>query len=202
MRYVNLLVAVAMLLLAGCGPSQSDAEQALVELRAATTGLAESARRFAPDDLQRVESRLVSLEQLLEQRDFAAVVEAAPRVQTELDELKATTVAQQAQFEAELAQRQAEWSRVADLTAAMERTLATRLTMLAKQPKLPDNLPRDVFAQVGADFARARADFAAAGRAAQQGDFARAAVLGKRSQEMYEGVMRDVGIAPALEATD
>jgi hypothetical protein len=82
MRYVNLLVAVAMLLLAGCGPSQSDAEQALVELRAATTGLAESARRFAPDDLQRVESRLVSLEQLLEQRDFAAVVEAAPRVQT------------------------------------------------------------------------------------------------------------------------
>jgi hypothetical protein len=192
------VVAVCGLLVASCGPSRNSAEDALTQLVEQAEKIAPDAQQFAADDYAAFDAQLNLLRARLTSGDYADVVDAVPVLRGKLDALNARVVEQRAAFAAELARRKSEWIQSAAEIERIGQALETRLTMLARQPTLPENLDRNSFAAIGTDYAKARVEFVRAKGAADAGNYAEAQVRASAAREGFEAVMRDVGLAPAL----
>jgi hypothetical protein len=196
------IVALCAALLVACGPSRNAAEDALAQVAAAATKVSPDAQRFAAEDYAAIDAQLNLLKGRLAAGEYGDVVEGVPALRANLDALTSRVEERRKAFEAEVARRKEEWTRAAAEVEGMGQALETRLTMLARQPQLPDNLDRDTFAAIGTDYAKARAEFVRAGGAADAGNYAEALVLAKNARDGFEAVMRDVGLAPALGSAD
>jgi hypothetical protein len=194
-RWSALAVAAG---LAACGASPEEARTAIDGLRSAATAIGEGAAALAPAEAAAFESEMSSLQAKLAQEDYSSIVEAEPAVRAKLDAFNRAATERRKVLAAEAAERQAQWLRTSEQTNNMQRALEARMRMLAQQPRLPDNLDREIFTRLGQDFAQGRLAFSDADFAAKSGDYARANVLAKRAQETFENVMRDVGLAPPL----
>ncbi len=184
-----------------CGPSRDTAQLALDELAARSAQVAADAQRFAASEYAAIDAELTTLKSRLAAGEYRDVVDAAPALTAKLEAVAKQAAERRAVLEADVARRKAEWTKVSAELEGLGQALEARLTMLARLPRLPDNMDRNTFATIGSDYAKSRAEFARATGAADAGNYAEALVLAKIARQGFESVLRDVGLAPALSST-
>ena len=104
MKRLNWLAAsVAAMLMFACSSQKDPAEQAIAKIDGALDAIHDTAAKYSPDTLQAVQGQVATIKQSFAKGDYAAVLSAAPTVNTAIANLKQDANAKSAEADAALA---------------------------------------------------------------------------------------------------
>lgn len=136
---------VAATLMTGCGPSQEVADKTVADIEASVNSLRGDASRYAPTELQQVDSALASLKSDLGKGDYKAVVAGAPAVSSQVSTLQQTVTAKREEAHAAMAAASGQWQALSAEVPNMIAAIQSRVDTLGQSRKLPKNLTKDSF---------------------------------------------------------
>lgn len=116
-------VFAALLLQAACAGKREPAQNLLHEIQGALLTGAEDAAKYAPDQLQDVQTKFNSLQAEFDKSDYSAVLAEGPALLTEMQQMSEASIARKQAVKKALT---ADWSRLAT-------SLPDRLLMLAQR---------------------------------------------------------------------
>src|SRR5213082_790239 len=115
------LLALAAVLVVGCANQKGPAEQAVAGAETALAAVRDNAQKYAPDQLQAVDSQLAALKDSLAKGDYKAVLTGAPTVNSAIRSLKDAAEAKKADVDAAAARAKDAWGPVsADVPMMIE----------------------------------------------------------------------------------
>jgi hypothetical protein len=135
------ILAIAVLAV-GCASQKEPATRAVADAEAALAAVRDQAARWAPDQLQSVESALAGLKDSLGKGDYKAVLAAAPKLVTDVSELKS---AADAALQSAIERASGEWSTLAADLPNMVSAIESRVNILSKSRRLPAGLDQARF---------------------------------------------------------
>lgn len=192
------LAALACLLwlgaAAGCASQQDTAARVVAESKATLDVLREEASRLAPEQYAAAESALRSMQQKLEQRDYASVLGAFPGLTVQLTELKAATVAKRAELEAALERARSQWSAFSTELPGRLDALQQRVDELGRAAKLPEGIDRALLERARKTLEELRGAWSQALEAAAQGRVPDAAEQAREARERAAQLEAELGV--------
>jgi hypothetical protein len=192
--FLSLLMAA--LLLAGCANQMEPAQKAIADIEVAVEAAGADAAQYIPDQLQAVTSQISDLKMKFDQKDYKAVIAAAPALLTQAQGLAAAAgTAKQAAEAAALEALNAEWGALATDLPAQLAAVSGRVAILSKSKKLPAGLDAATFdaAKSGADEAATLWEQATAAQAA--GNVEQAVTSGRQVKEKLNAAMAGLGMS-------
>ena len=191
-----LSLLMAAVLLAGCANQMEPAKKAIADIEAAVEAAGPDAAQYIPDQLQAVTSQIIELKMKFDQKDYKAVIAAAPALLTQAQGLAAAAAtAKQAAEAAALETFNAEWGTLSTDLPAQLAAVTSRVNMLSKSKKLPAGLDAATFdaAKTGASEAATLWDQATAAQAA--GNVEQAVTTGRQVKEKLNAAMAGLGMS-------
>jgi hypothetical protein len=191
-----LSLAMAAVLLAGCANQMEPAKKAIADIEAAVEAAGPDAAQYIPDQLQAVTSQITDLKMKFDQKDYKAVIAAAPAVLTQAQGLAAAAgTAKQAAEAAKLEALNAEWGTLATDLPAQLAAVTGRVAILSKSKKLPAGLDAAAFdaAKSGAGEAATLWEQATAAQAA--GNVEQAVTTGRQVKDKLNAAMAGLGMS-------
>ena len=146
-------VLMALLSLAACSSGRAPAERLLGEIDAAVLAAGPDAVKYVPEQVQDVEAKLGTLELAFEHHDYRAVLEGAPAVLAQAQQLRSAAAARKSAVSEDLA---GQWSTLSVAVTADLTAIEQRLDFLGQ--------PRNRKLAAGFDLDAARSDLATATR--------------------------------------
>jgi hypothetical protein len=189
------MLAVTLLVMAGCANQKEPATQAVAAAEAALAAVKDDATRFLPDDLQGVEASLTSLKNSLAKGDFKAVVSGAPAVMASLSSLKDAAGAKKAEFDTANAAAMTEWTALSTDLPKMVGAIESRIGILAGAKRLPRNLSQESFDSAKAGLDVLKASWGEATAAATAGNAVDAVAKAKSVQSKGAEVLALLGMS-------
>jgi hypothetical protein len=192
--FLSLLMAA--LLLAGCANQMEPAQKAIADIEVAVEAAGADAAQYIPDQLQAVTSQISDLKMKFDQKDYKAVIAAAPALLTQAQGLAAAAgTAKQAAEAAALEALNAEWGALATDLPAQLAAVSGRVAILSKSKKLPAGLDAATFdaAKSGTDEAAILWEQATAAQAA--GNVEQAVTSGRQVKEKLNAAMAGLGMS-------
>jgi hypothetical protein len=190
-----LSLAMAAVLLAGCGNQMEPAKNAIAGIEAAIAAAGPDAAEYIPDQLQAVTGQLADLKAKFDQKDYKGVLAAAPALLTQAQGLAgAAGSAKQAAQAAALEALNGEWATLSTDLPAQLAAVTSRVNILSKSKKLPAGLDAAAFDAVrnGADQTRVLWDEATAAQAA--GNMEQAVAAGRQVKANLDAAMAALGM--------
>jgi hypothetical protein len=128
---------VAAMLMIGCSSQRDPAEQALAGIDTALSAIHDSAARYSPEGLRRVEEQVAALRGNFNQGNYKEVLDAAPAVKTAVASLAEDVNAKQTAADDALAQTKQQWRTLSEEVPKLIASLHSQLDTLSKMRKLP-----------------------------------------------------------------
>ncbi|MBK7903074.1 MAG: hypothetical protein IPJ97_09135 [Proteobacteria bacterium] len=192
--FLSLVMAAVML--AGCANQMEPAKKAIADIEAAVEAAGPDAAQYIPDQLQAVTSQIIELKMKFDQKDYKAVIAAAPALLTQAQGLAAAAAtAKQAAEAAALETLNAEWGTLSTDLPAQLAAVTSRVKMLSKSMRLPAGLDAATFdaAKTSASEAATLWDQATAAQAA--GNVEQAVTTGRQVKEKLDTAMAGLGMS-------
>ena len=191
-----LSLVMAAVLLAGCANQMEPAKKAIADIEAVAEAAGPDAAQYIPDQLQAVTSQITDLKMKFDQKDYKAVMAAAPALLTQAQGLAAAAgTAKQAAEAAKLEALNAEWGTLATDLPAQLAAVTSRVAILSKSKKLPAGLDAATFdaAKSGAGEAATLWEQATAAQAA--GNVEQAVTTGRQVKDKLNAAMAGLGMS-------
>jgi DNA repair exonuclease SbcCD ATPase subunit len=145
MRTSIFIALAATACLAACTNQQQPAENAVAKIQASLDEVRADAQKYAPDQLQTVETSVSRLKENLTKKDYSGVVVGAPSVASEVDGLRSTVATAKADAEANLAAAQTEWNDLSASVPPLVEKLQARVDQLSKTRRYPKGMDKAAF---------------------------------------------------------
>ena len=184
-------IVAGTVLFSGCANNEEPARQALA---AAETSLAEirvDAAKYAPEELQQIESRLARVKDDLAKEEYTDVLGGATQLTKETATLKEVVVSKQTQDVAATH----EWEALREEVPKMVRAIENRVDSLSGT-KLPEDLDKESFESAKAALESMKSQWAEASAAFEAGNAILAADKARMVQAKGEEVFDQLGMSP------
>lgn len=190
-----LSLAMMALLVAGCANQMEPARKVIGDIEAAVQAAGPDAAQYVPDQVQAVTNQLSDLKMKFDQKDYKAVIAAAPALLTQAQGLAAAAAA--AKEKALAAAREAlggEWTALSAALPAQLAAVASRVGILSKSRKLPAGLDKASFDGAKAATEEARTLWEQATAAQAAGNLEQAVAGAKQVKEKLDSAMAALGM--------
>ena len=190
-----LLASLAALVLVGCAGQKEPAEKALASAQAALATIHDAAQKYAPDQLQAVETQLAGVKDSLAKGDYKGVLAAAPALSTAISGLKDTADAKQKDAEAATAQAKDAWGPLSTDVPNMVAAIQSRVDVLSKSHHLPKGVSKDGLASAKSGLDAMKAAWSDASNSAAAGDFTTAVGKAQAMKAQAADIMKSLGMS-------
>ena len=190
-----LLASLAALVLVGCAGQKEPAEKALASAQAALATIHDAAQKYAPDQLQAVETQLAGVKDSLAKGDYKGVLAAAPALSTAISTLKDTADAKQKDAEAATAQAKDAWGPLSTDVPNMVAAIQSRVDVLSKSHHLPKGVSKDGLASAKSGLGSMKAAWSDASNSAAAGDFTTAVGKAQAMKAQAADIMKSLGMS-------
>jgi hypothetical protein len=190
----GLLATLAAVLLVGCMSEKAPAEQALASAESALVQIRDMAQKYAPDQLQAVDSQLSSLKDALAKGDYKAVLAGAPALNTAISNLKDAASAKQQEAEEALAKAKDAWGPISTEVPKMVDAIQSRVDILSKSHHLPKGVTKDSLAAAKSSLDSMKSAWSDASTAATGGDYSTAMTKAQAVKDQAGQVMKSLGM--------
>jgi hypothetical protein len=190
-----LLASLAALVLVGCAGQKEPAEKALASAQAALATIHDAAQKYAPDELQAVETQLAGAKDSLAKGDYKGVLAAAPALNTAISGLKDTADAKQKDAEAATAQAKDAWGPLSTEVPNMVAAIQSRVDVLSKSHHLPKGVSKDGLASAKSGLDSMKAAWSDASNSAAAGDFTTAVGKAQAMKAQAADIMKSLGMS-------
>lgn len=190
-RILAGVVAAAFLALAACSSQKGPATEAVTAAETALATVRDAAAKYVPNDLQGVEASLAALKASLANKDYKAVLAAAPAMMTSIESLGGAANAGKAAFDAATA----EWASLSTDVPKMVTAIQSRVDILSSSKKLPKNVSADAFNSAKAGLETMKSTWEAATAAFNGGNPVDAVAKGKEVQAKGQEVLALLGMS-------
>ena len=194
-QYAWLLASLAALVLVGCAGQKEPAEKALASAQAALATIHDAAQKYAPDQLQAVETQLAGVKDSLAKGDYKGVLAAAPALTAAISGLKDTAEAKQNDAEAAAAQAKDAWGPLSTDVPNMVAAIQSRVDVLSKSHHLPKGVSKDGLAAAKTGLASMKTVWSDASNAAAAGDFTAAVAKAQAMKAQAADIMKSLGMS-------
>jgi len=189
-----IIVAVALLAV-GCANQKGPAEAAVANIESAVAAIKDEAAKYAPGDLQGVESSLASLKEKFAKGDYKSVLADAPALTASVDSLKQVVATKKAEAESAMAAATAEWNSLSADVPKMVEAIQSRVDILGKSKKLPKNVSQEAFDAAKAGLESMKATWSEATSAFASGDAVAAVSKANSVKQMGSDVLQKLGMS-------
>ncbi|HEY8052337.1 MAG TPA: hypothetical protein VIE42_05980 [Steroidobacteraceae bacterium] len=190
-----LLASLAALIMVGCAGQKEPAEKALASAQSALANIHDTAQKYAPDQLQAVETQLAGVKDSLAKGDYKGVLAAAPALGTAISGLKDTADAKQKDTEAAASQAKDAWGPLSTDTPNMVAAIQSRVDILSKSHHLPAGVTKDGLAAAKSGLDAMKAGWTDASNAAASGDFTTAVGKAQAIKAQAADIMKSLGMS-------
>jgi hypothetical protein len=190
-----LLASLAALVLVGCAGQKEPAEKALASAQSALGAIHDAAQKYAPDQLQAVETQLAGVKDSLAKGDYKSVLAAAPALTAAISGLKDTAEAKQKDAEAAAAQAKDAWGPLSTDVPNMVAAIQSRVDVLSKSHHLPKGVSKDGLAAAKTGLASMKTVWSDAANAAAAGDFTAAVAKAQAMKAQAADIMKSLGMS-------
>lgn len=132
-----LVFACAALLFAACANQMEPARKALADINVALDSVSADAKKYIPDQLTAVESKVAELTASFDKKDYAAVLTGAPPVLAEVQGLATAAAAKKDEIAKALSD---EWTGLATSVPQVVDAVNTRVDTLSKARRVPKDI--------------------------------------------------------------
>lgn len=192
-RLIAGLLAATLLAVAGCSSQKTPATDAVTAAESALEAVRAEATRYAPNDLQGVESALGSMKEQLARKEYDAVLAASPALLTSINSLKESTAARKVEFE----NATTEWVKLSADVPKMVGAIQSRVDTLSQSRRLPKNLTQGAFDSAKTGLETMKSSWNEASAAFTAGNPVAAVEKAEEVQAMGREVMRALGMTTA-----
>jgi hypothetical protein len=193
MKRLNWLAAsvVAMLMFA-CSSQKDPAEQAIAKIDGALDAIHDTAAKYAPDTLQAVQAQVATIKQSYAKGDYAAVLAAAPTVNTAIANLKQDAGAKSAEADAALAKVKQQWRNLTYEVPKLVADLHTKVDSLATSKSLPKGVTKTSLSSAKDGVASLDQMWSDANNTVSSGDYAAAVTKGQAVKDKATELMHSL----------
>jgi entry exclusion lipoprotein TrbK len=192
---VWLLAVLAAALLAGCENQKAPAESAVAAAEASLAAVRDTAQKYAPDQLQAVESQLAAAKDSLTKGDYKGVLTAAPALTKAIGGLKDAAEAKKAEAEAALAKAKDAWGPMSAEVPKMVEAIQGRIAALSKSRHLPKGVTKDGLASAKSGLESLNTTWGEAAAASASGDFTAAMSKAQAVKDKAAEIMKALGMS-------
>lgn len=190
-----LLASLAALVLVGCAGQKEPAQKALASAQTALDAIHDAAQKYAPDQLQAVETQLAGVKDSFAKGDYKSVLTAAPALTTAIGGLKDTAEAKEKDAEAAAAQAKDTWGPLSTDVPNMVAAIQSRVDVLSKSHHLPKGVSKDGLAAAKTGLASMKTMWSDASSAAAAGDFTAAVAKAQAIRAQAADTMKSLGMS-------
>jgi hypothetical protein len=190
-----LLASLAALVLVGCAGQKEPAEKAIASAEAALAAIHDTAQKYAPDQLQAVETQLAGAKDSLTKGDYKGVLAAAPALTSAISGLKDTAEGKMKDAEAATAQAKDAWGPLSTDVPNMVMAIQKRVDILSKSHHLPKGVSKDGLASAKSGLDAMKTAWSDASNAATSGDFTTAVSKAQAVKAQAADIMKSLGMS-------
>jgi len=192
---VWLLATLAAWALVGCMTQKAPAEQAVASAETSLGAIRDTAQKYAPEQLQIVDSQLTAMKDSLAKGDYKAVLAAAPNVNSSIAGLKDIAEQKKAAADAALAKAKDAWGPMSTEVPKMVDAVQSRVDTLSKSHHLPKGVTKDKVASAKAALDSMKSGWSDASNAASSGDFTTAVSKAQAVKDQAADAMKSLGMS-------
>jgi hypothetical protein len=190
-----LLASLVALGLVGCAGQKEPAEKALASAQSALGAIHDAAQKYAPDQLQAVETQLAGVKDSLTKGDYKGVLTAAPALTAAIGGLKDAAEAKQKDAEAAAAQAKDTWGPLSTDVPNMVAAIQSRVDVLSKSHHLPKGVSKDGLAAAKSGLVSMKTMWSDAASSAAAGDFTAAVAKAQALRAQATDIMKSLGMS-------
>jgi hypothetical protein len=138
-----LPLIATVILAAGCAGQKEPAANAVSQIESSLSSLRADAQKYAPTELQAIDSAVSTLKSSLSSGDYKAVLATAPSVSSQVTALQQTIATKRQQMEAAVAAASQQWQSLSADVPQMVQAIQSRVDILSKAKKLPANISKE-----------------------------------------------------------
>jgi|SRR5580700_5309459 hypothetical protein len=195
---VWLLASLVALGLVGCAGQKEPAEKALARAQSALGAIHDAAQKYAPDELQVVETQLAGAKDSLAKGDYKGVLAAAPALTAAIGALKDTAEAKEKEAEAAAATAKDTWGPLSTDVPNMVAAIQSRVEVLSKAHHLPKGVSKDGLAAAKTGLASMKTAWSDASNSAAAGDFTAAVAKAQAMKAQAADIMKSLGMSSGV----
>jgi hypothetical protein len=193
-HFLALMVAVACLA-AGCENLKEPASKIIADADTSLAALGDDAAKYAPEQMQSVQTELGSLKDDLAKHDYKAVVAGGPKLTADVSALKDAVAAKKAEAEAAVAKTTQEWKDLSTQLPAMLQSIQARLAELSKSKHLPKGVDKSAVAAAKSGLDSIKSTWAEASAASTSGNVQDAIAKAQAAKNKATEIMQSLHIA-------
>jgi hypothetical protein len=195
MKRLNWLAAgVAAMLMFACSSQKDPAEQAIAKIDGAMDAIHDTAAKYSPDTLQSVQGQVNNIKQSFAKGDYAAVLAAAPTVNTGIANLKQEAYAKSSEADAALAKVKQQWRNLTYEVPKMVADLHTKVDSLSTSRSLPKGVTKTSLNSAKDGVASLDTMWTDANNTVSSGDYAAAVTKGQAVKDKAAELMHSLGM--------
>ena len=186
----GVLVAAALIALAGCASQKEPAEQALAGIDKTLAESGAQVQKYLPERYAEIAAKVAALKDQLAKEEYGDVVSGAPAIVDDLRRAVADSAIKRAQTRVEM---ESEWADLLkDMPAMIE---AVDKKLAAQGSKLPKDMDRAAFRALVDSYDAARDSWGQASAGMTSANFEATVLAGREARATIAGVMQSLGIA-------
>jgi hypothetical protein len=188
------LMAMALIAIAvtACSTYKDPAEEAVATIEEKMAGIHTQAEKYLPTQLAQVQAQVDELKVGIEQKEYQAVVATAPRVLKAVNGLIVDSALAKDSFNRKM---QRDW---ADFATSMPDVFASvdkQIIRYTSRGRLPKGVSREAFKETVASFDAAKASWAEAAAAGNEGKYEQAVTQTNEVKQVVDTVMQTLGMS-------
>lgn len=188
------LMAVALIAIAvtACSTYKDPAEEAVATIEEKLAGIHAQAEKYLPTELANVQTQLDELKTGLEQKEYEAVVATAPRVLKAVNSLIVEAALAKDAFNKKM---QRDWAAFATSMPDVFASVDKQIIRYTSRGTLPKGVSREAFKETVASFDAAKASWAEAAAAGNEGKYEEAVTKTNEVKQVVDTVMQTLGMS-------
>jgi hypothetical protein len=192
---VWLLATLAALALAGCANQKAPAEQAVAAAETSLGAIRDMAQKYTPEPLAAIDTQLSQMKDSLAKGDYAAVMAAAPGLNSSISGLKDLAESKKAEADAALAKAKDAWGPMSTEVPKTVDAIQAQVDKLSKSHHLPKGVTKENVASAKTSLDSMKSSWGDASNAAATGDFTTAMSKAQAVKDQATQVMKSIGMS-------
>ncbi|MEJ1963156.1 MAG: hypothetical protein WDO56_17025 [Gammaproteobacteria bacterium] len=188
-------VCVVALLLGACSGPKGPATEALSKAESALGAIRDDAARYAPAELQQVESGVAGARDSLAKGDYKAVLASTSGLTSQIGSLQETVAAKKAAALAAADQARTQWAQVSADVPRMLDAVGSRIDTLKQSRSLPKSLSKDSFETAQRNLATMKDNWSQATSLFAQGNASEAVSKAQAAQQSGSEALQLLGMS-------
>lgn len=188
------LMAMALIAIAvtACSTYKDPAEEAVATIEQKMAGIHAQAEKYLPTQLADVQAQIDELKTGLEQKEYEGVVATAPRVLKAVNGLIVDSALAKDSFNRKM---QRDWAGFATSIPEVITSVDKQIIRYTSRGQLPKGVSREAFKETVATFDAAKASWAEAAAAGNEGKFEEAVTKTNEVKQVIDTVRQTLGMS-------